>query len=150
MKRRGGAIALVGLYVVLAMAWVIWGQLVAPDTIARAYRGDGSAALERFLHARGPRPLDDYLEFWRRSVWALAALWIGTGGVLWAATRPRFQRAWDATRGAAPEVRPTTDLGRRRALRVRVFMTLLLAAQGVAIVSWLELWQRLPSADDQR
>ncbi len=144
MTCRAGVIAVVGLYVLLAVTWLIWGQLVVPDVIARAYRGEGPVALQRLLQAQGPRPLDDYLEFWRRSVWALAALWIGAGGVVWAMTRPRVQRAWDAARGAAPEVRPATDLGQGRLIRVRVFTLLLLAAQGVAIVSWLELWPFSP------
>jgi hypothetical protein len=144
VTRRGGAIALAGLYIILVVAWVIWGQLAAPDMIARAYRGDGSASLQRLLQAQGPRPLEDFLEFWRRSVWALALLWIGAGGVLWAMTRPRFQRAWDSARGLAPDVRPATDLGRGRLRRVLVFIALLLAAQGAAIVSWLELWPFSP------
>ena len=142
--RRGGAIALAGLYIVLVVAWVTWGQLAAPDMIARAYRGDGSASLQRLLQAQGPRPLEDFLEFWRRSVWALAVLWIAAGGVLWAMTRPEVQRAWDSARGLSQVVRPATDLGPGRLVRVRVFIWLLLAAQGVAIVSWLELWPFSP------
>lgn len=144
MTRRAGATTLMGLYVLLAVAWVIWGQLIAPDMIARAYRGDGSALLRRLLQAQAPRPLDEFVEFWRRSVWALMALWIGAGCVFWVTTRPRFQRAWDSARGVAPELRPATDLGRGRLARVMVVIALLLAAQATAIVSWLELWPFSP------
>jgi hypothetical protein len=144
VTRRTGTTALAGASALLLAAWLFWGLHVAPDAIARAYRGDGSARLLRVLQAQGPRPLADYLEFWRRSVWALAALWLGAGGGVWALTRPRVQRAWDAARGAAPETQPVADLGRRRLGCVRVFIVLLVAAQGVAIVSWLELWPFSP------
>lgn len=144
MTRRAGTAALAGTSALLLAAWLFWGLHVVPDAIARAYRGDGSALLLRVLQTQGPRPLADYLEFWRRSVWALATLWLGAGGVVWALSRPRVQRAWDAARGAAPEMRPAADLGRRRLVRVRVFIVLLLAAQGAAIVSWLELWPFSP------
>jgi hypothetical protein len=144
VTRRRRPAALAGLYVLLVVAWLAWGQLVAPGVIARAYRGDGFAPLQRLLQAQGPRPLDDYLEFWRQSVWALAVLWIGGGYGWWAITRPRFQRWWDATRGVAPDVRPAADLGRRRLACVQALIFLLLAAQGAAIVSWLELWPFSP------
>jgi hypothetical protein len=144
VTRRARPAALAWLYVLLLVAWVAWGQLVAPGVIARAYGGDGLALLQRLLQAHGPRPLADYLEFWRRSVWTLAALWIGGGFGWWAITRPRFQRWWDATRGVAPDVRPAADLGRRRLACVQTFIVLLLAAQGAAIVSWLELWPFSP------
>jgi len=144
VRRRAGVRAVAGLYLLLVVVWVIWGQLVAPGLIVRAYRGEGPALLQRVLQAQGPRPLDDYLEFWRRSVWALAALGIGAGGVFWAMTRPPFQRGWDSARGVAPEVRPASDFGRGRLVRVRCFILLLLAAEGVSIVSWLELWPFSP------
>jgi hypothetical protein len=144
VTHRAGVRAVVGLYLLLLVVWVIWGQLVTSGLIVRAYRGEGPAFLQRVLQAQGPRPLADYLEFWRRSVWALAALGIGAGGVFWVMTRPRFQRAWDSARGLAPEVRPASDLGRGRLVRVRCFILLLLAAEGVSIVSWLELWPFSP------
>lgn len=144
MTRRASLAALAWLFVLLVVAWLAWGQLVAPSVIARAYRGDGLALLQRLLQAHGPRPLADYLEFWRRSVWTLAVLWIGGGFGWWAITRPGFQRWWDATGGVPPDVRPAADLGRRRLAGVQTFIVLLLAAQGAAIVSWLELWPFSP------
>jgi plasmid stabilization system protein ParE len=117
---------------------------VAPGAITRAYRGEGVAALHRLLETHGPRPIEHYLEFWNRSVWSLAALWVVIGLGWSTITRPAFQRWWDARTGAAPALSPSIHMGRRRFARVHALILFLLAGQTAAIVSWLEAWPFSP------
>lgn len=135
------SLALVLATGLLGLFWMAFAKFAAPSFIARAYRGESLAVLNRLITGQASHSLAEYLASWDRLSWIFLLVLIAVGLLVVAIGRPGFQAAFWRPAAPRPEdASAVSPMARRRLLLVYGLLAVILGGSLIDLIRDTEHW----------